>query len=667
MTTTVCRPADKMPATATAGWHYDATTFPAGQHKTWEQEGQQADVYARHTGFFALDVDAYKDGYTEAWEASATRKVLGARATRPYVSRGTGGSRRYLIYCTPEQAAEWWPVACRTSWGEIRSSGLAPSPGAVHPSGDLYKLGSGPDQLAYPDGKTVRTNVLRFTPELKAALEADGARGKDERPDLLVTAVEIPEDGDRECPVARDWLDRQDFTGATVTGERAHSACVYIKRMASEGHFVAGIRDEVLAALDTSAVEWDDMWSRVSTGEQVTHGMLDCCPRGAWAKVSERISSRSSLVTGQAHTPYMSQTAPGATQVPSSRFKRVKVSDIAPERIAWLWEPYVPKGMLTLLAGYEKSGKSTIAAHIVAKVTRAGGHVLMVATEDSWAHVLRPRLQIAGAVLDLIEVLEPADGTPELTFPDDCEALESEIQATGAVLVVLDPMLSRVADRFDTHKDAEVRSALEPLTKVLERTGCAALGLMHFNKNGSSHNVLDRLMASKAFSAVARSILATAPHPDDPEIRVMAHAACNVAQEGLALPYRVTSAGFMVQGGTFFSSKVEFLSPMEQFNLGAAFEPRKAEKKSAVEGAADFVRDYLESHGGAAFKEDIIREGVGATHSIRALNDCKFLVPAEASQVVGEQRRWAWHTPGMSMAEIIRTLDPRPGASSEAA
>jgi hypothetical protein len=38
-----------------------------------------------------------------------------------------------------------------------------------------------------------------------------------------------------------------------------------------------------------------------------------------------------------------------------------------------------------------------------------------------------------------------------------------------AVLLILDPLLSRLDDRLDTHKDADVRRALEPLVALAEK------------------------------------------------------------------------------------------------------------------------------------------------------------------------------------------------------
>ena len=53
-------------------------------------------------------------------------------------------------------------------------------------------------------------------------------------------------------------------------------------------------------------------------------------------------------------------------------------AEIQPERINWLWEPRIPFGSLTVLAGDPGVGKSTLTAELAARasngdLTRSGG------------------------------------------------------------------------------------------------------------------------------------------------------------------------------------------------------------------------------------------------------------------------------------------------------
>lgn len=289
LTTTEARPGGKAPAFTRSGWHYTAEYFPAGQHTRGDYPGQLCDVYARHALAFALDIDGYKPGVAEAWRNSATGYYLSG--IDPYITRGTGGSQRYLVAVTPEQAARWWPVAGRMPWGEIRSAGIGPSPGARHPSGDRYEAVPGPDAVRYPHGLILHTNVVHFDAGLRTALEADGARSVDDRGTVTGDA-DLPAD-DGRCSLAMAWLAGRDFTDATPRGTRANAAVCYLKAMDAAGHLVGGVIDEVIGRLpNTSDADFAGMWATAPVPAGVAELDWDCCGDTFWGFDRDEIEVR---------------------------------------------------------------------------------------------------------------------------------------------------------------------------------------------------------------------------------------------------------------------------------------------------------------------------------------------------------------------------------------
>jgi hypothetical protein len=99
-------------------------------------------------------------------------------------------------------------------------------------------------------------------------------------------------------------------------------------------------------------------------------------------------------------------------------------------------------------------------------------------------------------------------------LPRDLTDVEQASRDTNAALILLDPLMSRLDERLDTYRDGDVRRALEPLAAVADRTGMAVLGIIHHNKSGST-DPLQLVMASRAFTAVARAVHAVVPDPDD--------------------------------------------------------------------------------------------------------------------------------------------------------
>jgi RecA-family ATPase len=212
--------------------------------------------------------------------------------------------------------------------------------------------------------------------------------------------------------------------------------------------------------------------------------------------------------------------------------KVINASDIGMEATNWLWEDehgqWVPEGALSLMAGREGVGKSTVVTDMVARLTLGtlpGENfgtprcVIICATEDSWKQTINPRLAAAGA--DLTRVKRVDAYTPEgfdgtLQLPEDIEQVRSITVEHDVVLIVLDPLMSALSTRIDTHKDAEVRRGLEPLSRLAHTANLAVIGLIHENKSGAS-DLLSRIMGSRAFTAVVRAVLYAARRDEDPD------------------------------------------------------------------------------------------------------------------------------------------------------
>lgn len=103
---------------------------------------------------------------------------------------------------------------------------------------------------------------------------------------------------------------------------------------------------------------------------------------------------------------------PAGLQKTGKQAQIVKMADIQPVEVAWLWHPYLPLGKLTLLEGDPSVGKTWLALQIATAISRgwplpgADGvprenkepaPVLYMTAEDGLADTLRPRLDQMGA------------------------------------------------------------------------------------------------------------------------------------------------------------------------------------------------------------------------------------------------------------------------------
>ena len=133
----------------------------------------------------------------------------------------------------------------------------------------------------------------------------------------------------------------------------------------------------------------------------------------------------------------------------------------------------------------------------------------MSATEDEWSATIVPRLVAAGADLDRVfqvNAIKPEGLEGTLRLPEDTKRLEEKILEHDVALVLLDPLMSTVNAKLDSHKDAEVRTALDPLVRLAHETRASLVGLIHVNKSQEG-DLMNRLMASRALTAVPRGFL----------------------------------------------------------------------------------------------------------------------------------------------------------------
>lgn len=229
-----------------------------------------------------------------------------------------------------------------------------------------------------------------------------------------------------------------------------------------------------------------------------------------------------------------------------------QASTIQKRGVKWLWRGRIPMGMLTLLAGRESIGKSTVSLDIAAQLTtgklpgRYFGkpqQVIVCATEDSWSYTIRPRLEAVGADLDLvfhISVQDEDGHVRPIRAPGDTRRIEVAFQKIRPALLIIDPLMSVIDGKIDTHKQAEVQQALEPLVGMCDRLGMSILALIHVNKSNSA-DPLTNIMGSKAFATLPRSVLYCIEEEAD---FLLCHVKCNVGPKQASIHYRLVSVKF---------------------------------------------------------------------------------------------------------------------------
>ena len=231
----------------------------------------------------------------------------------------------------------------------------------------------------------------------------------------------------------------------------------------------------------------------------------------------------------------------------------VRASTVKTKPIKWIWPGILAQGKLVLLAGDPGLGKSQVSLFICATISSGGqwpvsggtcekGNILILSAEDGADDMIVPRLKAVNADLEKIHIIEAVktDDGNEKTFDlsSDVELLKNEAVRIGNVkMIIIDP-ISAYLGKIDSHRNTEVRDALNPIIKFADEIGACLLCVTHLNK-GSSGNALSRVTGSIAFAAAARACFVVTRDPDDPDRRLMLPLKNNLAKDTYGFAYRI--------------------------------------------------------------------------------------------------------------------------------
>lgn len=227
-------------------------------------------------------------------------------------------------------------------------------------------------------------------------------------------------------------------------------------------------------------------------------------------------------------------------------------ADIIPEAVSWVWGGWLAKGKLHILAGAAGTGKTTLAISLAANITKGIpfpdgrpcpiGSVLIWSGEDSAADTLVPRLIAAGANLSKVHFIETTNLGHEIRSFDpanDMQALKIKAaQIPDLTLLILDPIVNAVAS--DSHKNGEVRRALQPVVDFASKLNCVVIGITHLSKGTQGKEPLERVTGSLAFGALARIVMVTAKINDgEKSKRILCRAKSNIGNDGDGFEYDI--------------------------------------------------------------------------------------------------------------------------------
>jgi len=281
---------------------------------------------------------------------------------------------------------------------------------------------------------------------------------------------------------------------------------------------------------------------------------------------------------------------------------------VEPKPVHWIWDGWMAQRKLHILAGQPGTGKTSIAVAMAATISSGGnfpdgksacpGSALIWSGEDDFEDTLLPRFMACGGVrsrfhsvggiydencavqpfdpaIDMAALVAAASGLPDLR------------------LIIIDPVVSVVAG--DSHRNAEVRRALQPLAQLAEQTGAAVIGLTHLTKGTVGRDPLERITGSVAFGAVARLVWFTAKSNDADQPSRIVRAKSNIGPAGDGFEYDLHQVVFDPANG-HKAQTIQWGKPLQGSakDLIAELEgPETGTRVSALEAAMAWLTEML--------------------------------------------------------------------------
>jgi hypothetical protein len=259
---------------------------------------------------------------------------------------------------------------------------------------------------------------------------------------------------------------------------------------------------------------------------------------------------------------------------PKSRLGVTCAADIVPENIKFLWPLRLAIGKHTAFSGIGGLGKSQLVYGMAATVSTGGwwpcsegraqqGSVVLLNAEDDQADMMVPRLIAAGADLRRVHIVNAAiDETgrkKKFNLLADLDKLYKTCREIGDVaLIAFDPISSYLGGDLDSHRDTELRNALDPISQMASAASAAVASVTHFNKGNSAVSAMNRVMGGAAFVNAPRAAEAILQDPESEDHRLLLHLKTNLGAvpQGLRFHLELVDCGLDSKGAMIKATHV---------------------------------------------------------------------------------------------------------------
>ena len=311
-------------------------------------------------------------------------------------------------------------------------------------------------------------------------------------------------------------------------------------------------------------------------------------------------------------------------------YKLNNYAEVEDDSIEWLWYPYIPFGMITMVQGYPGSGKSSMLLDILARASR--GDVLpdgsrlsapvssvYQCTESGSQSITKRMLQNSGADLERISFIEGSF----LTIND--ARIQRAVTESGSNILIIDPIQNFF--QADISNAQSVRKELNEIIRFAIRNNCAVILVGHFTKKGSAEAQYQG-MGSADLAAISRSILHVKRASEGSSLRYIQQVKCNIAPEGDDYAFELVDLG-----------TINWIGPIDREEVEELDGEAKSSRSRKLNDAISHLYNLLSQNDLSAIEtmEMMRRKGFSTATIRRAKQELGIQSIKQSNQ------RWVWH------------------------
>ena len=243
--------------------------------------------------------------------------------------------------------------------------------------------------------------------------------------------------------------------------------------------------------------------------------------------------------------PYQGGAGSRPANDPQKEVSLVSMADIREEETIWLYQPYVPRGKITICAAYPGAGKTYLLCYMTACVSSGKsffsqplsigkpGKVIYLTAEDGIGDTIKKRLRICGA--NMTNIATVLDKT-RLAF--DSPEIENYMRDYKPDLMIFDPFQAYIGAEIDMNAPNRTREKLGYISELAEKYDVAVVLICHFNKN-SKGDAITRVLGSTDIMGICRSYIAVGRVPGSDNTKFMSHEKSSLDRHGNTILFEI--------------------------------------------------------------------------------------------------------------------------------